>query len=81
MSDNIDKQNRREFEQRRQFRRDEDVRKGLTKAKGAQWGDYEINRKAEKVIQDYRRFKDPKDREKIKKEYFGRQQEYRKRFI
>ena len=78
MSDNIDKQNRVMYERRRQERRQEDVWKGLSRAKGAQYGDYKINRECEKTLKDYRRFKDPKDREKIKTEYFGIQKEYRR---
>ena len=77
MSDNIDKQNRREFERRKRARREEDVRKGLASAKGAQWGDYSVNRSLEKTLKDYHKFKDPRDRAKIKQEYFGKEKEYR----
>lgn len=59
-------------------RKREDVMKGLSKAKGAQRGDFELCRKLDKTLLDYRRFKDPNDRKKIDKEYFGLEAEHRK---
>lgn len=52
----------------RESRRLQDQLKGLSKAKGAQRGDYGWLRKEDKILNDYRKFKNPKDREKIKKE-------------
>jgi len=62
----------------RTMRQREDVLKGLSRAKGAQRGDFKLCREADKILKDYREFKSPKDREKIKAEYFGLQKEYRK---
>jgi hypothetical protein len=62
----------------RDMRKQEDVMKGLSKAKGAQRGDFELCRRLDKTLMDYRRFKDPKDREKINNEYYGLEAEYRK---
>ena len=45
------------------------------------WGDYEHNRKIEKVLSDYRRFTDRSDRKKINSEYYGRQKEFRKKML
>ncbi|RKY30080.1 MAG: hypothetical protein DRP74_07715 [Candidatus Omnitrophota bacterium] len=42
-------------------------------------GDYKFCRELDKVLRDYTRFKSPKDREKIKDEYFGRQKEQREK--
>ena len=40
-------------------------------------GDYAFMRDNNKTIKDYIRYKNPKDREKIKDEFFGKQKEYR----
>lgn len=62
----------------RDSRRQQDVLKGLSKAKGAQRGDFKLCRESDKILKDYRNFKDSDDREKIKNEYFGLSREYRK---
>ena len=62
----------------RDVRRHLDRLKGLSRTKGAQRGDYELNRKLDNVIMDYKRFKDPNDRKKIEAEFHGRQAEVRK---
>ena len=67
-----------EARKRAQDRRDEDVRKGLAKATGPQRGDFNITKQYDKCMLDYRRFKNSKDREKIKAEYFGLQKENRR---
>lgn len=54
-----------------------DQLKGLTKPKGPQRGDYKMCRQLDKTLSDYRVYKNPKDREKIKQEYFGIQKEGR----
>lgn len=59
------------------IRRQEDVRKGLSRAKTPQRGDFKETKPYDKCMQDYRRFTDPKDREKIKNEYYGMQKEKR----
>ena len=41
--------------------------------------DYALCRDLDKTIKDYKRYKNPRDRERIKDEYFGKQEEYRKR--
>jgi hypothetical protein len=43
--------------------------------------DYDYSRRLDKVLAEYRDFKHPKDREKIKNEYFGRQDEYRNKVL
>ena len=40
-------------------------------------GDYGFMRDCNKTLRDYIQHKDPRDREKIKNEYFGKQEEYR----
>ena len=44
---------------------------GLSKAKGATRGDYKLCREADKVLGQYKRFKDKGDRTKIQNEYFN----------
>ena len=73
----IDRQNRIKFEQGRQNRRAEDVRRGLTMSNAPQRGDYPLCRELDKTIKDFHKFKDPKDRAKINAEYQGKQTEYR----
>ncbi len=63
----------------KETRRQEDIRSGLVKPKGATRGDFKVCRDMDKVIQDYCKFKDPRDRKKIKEEYFGRQQEIKQK--
>lgn len=55
----------------------EDRLKGLSRTKGAQRGDFKMCRELDKAIIDYRRFKSSSDRDKIKKEYFAIEKEYR----
>ena len=64
---------KREARERAAIRKQEDIHKGLTKADGAQRGDFKSCREADKVLSDYRKFKDPKDRVKITNEYFEAQ--------
>ena len=63
---------------RADIRRQVDVLSGLSRAKGPQRGDYNELRKIDKILGDYRNFKNPNDREKIKNEYFASQKELRK---
>ena len=42
-------------------------------------GDYELMRDTQKVVDDYCRFKDKRDREKITAEFYGRQADFRKK--
>jgi len=74
----IEEKVKREARERSAIRRQEDVHKGLIRSKEAQRGDFSELRTLDKTLEDYRRFKSPKDREKIKQEYFGRQKEMRK---
>ena len=73
----IDHQNRIDRERRQAMRRTEDVRRGLTRAKGAQRGDFRLCRDLDKTLKDYIRFKNLRDRKKIESEYYGKQKEYR----
>ncbi len=73
----IDNQNR--VERRRRFA----DRKRIAQEEGkhhkdiAMRNDFRLCRENDKTLADYRKFKDPKDREKINAEFFGRQKEYR----
>jgi len=60
-------------------RRNEDVRKGLARAKEAQRGDFKQCDVTAKILKDYRNFKDPNDRKKITDEYYQAQKEGRRR--
>jgi len=73
----IDHQNRIDRERRQAMRRTEDVRRGLTRAKRAQRGDFRLCRDLDKTLKDYIRFKNLRDRKKIESEYYGKQKEYR----
>jgi len=46
---------------------------GRARATGPQRGDFRITGQLDKTMADYRKFKNLKDREKIKAEYFGLQ--------
>ncbi|MEN6414384.1 MAG: hypothetical protein ABFC84_16725 [Veillonellales bacterium] len=59
------------------IRKHEDIQSGLSKAKGAQRGDFSICNKLDKINGQLSRFKNPKDREKITNEYYGVEKEYR----
>ena len=61
----------------RSTRQREDVLKGLSKAKGAQRGDFKLCRELDKTLKDYKTYKSPEDRKKIENEYFGLQKEAR----
>jgi len=74
----IDTKCREEGRQRAQDRRQEDIRSGLTKTNaGPQRGDFKLCRDTDKILSNYKRFKDPQSREKIKNEYFQAQKEAR----
>jgi hypothetical protein len=75
----IEEKIRSEIIERAEIRRQEDIHKGLTRADTAQRGDFKECREYDKVLKDYRRFKDPRDRQRITEEYHGRQQERRTR--
>jgi hypothetical protein len=73
----IEEKVRREKDARYVMRRQEDIHKGLTKSTGPQRGDFKECREYDKVLSDYRRFKNASDRKKITQEYYGRQKERR----
>jgi hypothetical protein len=75
----IEEKIRQETIERADMRRQEDIRNGLTRSDTAQRGDFKECREYDKVLEDYRRFKDPRDRQRITEEYHGRQQERRMR--
>jgi len=58
-------------------RKHEDIQSGLSRAKGAQRGDFGICRELDKINSQLGRFKNHKDKEKITNEYYGREKEYR----
>ena len=71
-----DKKVRDEKELRRQTRRQLDTMSGLTRSKGAMRADYKLCRENDKLYNDYRAFKNPKDRERIKTAYFNEQKKW-----
>lgn len=62
----------------REARRIEDIKSGLMIPKGPQRGDFKICRESDKILSNYRKFKDPRDRAKIASEYNQVRREYRK---
>ena len=78
-----DEKVKKEYELRRRVAKEEDLRSGRRRAKDneAQAGDFRLSRELESSVKDYRKFKDPRDRAKIKEEFFGRQEDYRKGLI
>ena len=68
---------RREAMERAAIRRQEDIHKGLTRSSEPQRGDFKECREYDKVLSEYRRFKDPNDRKKISEEYYGKQAQRR----
>ena len=76
-----DRQVMHEKEARRNIRRNEDIRSGITKTSDCARGDFKMCRELDKNLKDYKNHKNPQDREKIKDEYFGRQQEYRNKTL
>ena len=64
---------RHEAEGRAIARRQIDILEGKARAKGAQRGDYKLCREADKILKDYKDFKNPNDRKKIEREYFQSQ--------
>ena len=77
ITNGIDRQNRRERDQRRETRRNKDIESGLTRSSRPARGDYRLCRALDKTLKDYSTFKDPRDRVKIKAEYEGLQREQR----
>lgn len=74
----IDTKCREDNRLKTQARRQEDIRSGLIKTNtGPQRGDFKLCREGDRILSDYKRFKDPKSREKIKDEYFQAQKEAR----
>ena len=69
---------RRETEGRAITRRQVDILEGRTKSTGAQRGDYKLCREADKILREYKNFKNPNDRKKIEQSYFQLQREGRK---
>ena len=55
-----------EKEGRKNTRKEVDKVYGMAGTKGAQRGDFKLCRESDKLLKDYKRFKNPKDREKIK---------------
>ena len=59
------------------IRHQEDVLRGLSRATGPQRGDFKETKQYDKVLADYRKFKNPNDRKRITQEYEGLQKERR----
>jgi len=74
----IDRQNTEMFRQRADTRRQEDVMAGRTMSRGAQRGDFKICREEDKLLDSYRRCKNPNDRKKIVGEITQMKKEFRK---
>ena len=62
---------------RKEIRRKEDIDTGLTKTNTADRRDYRQAKENDKIMADYRRFKNPKDRERIKAGYFQSQEQWK----
>lgn len=69
---------KREAEGRRITRRQIDIIEGRTKTTAPQRGDYRLCREGDKILREYKRFKNPNDRKKIENAYFQLQQEARR---
>jgi len=75
----VDTKCREERRQREQNRRQADIRSGLIKINaGPQRGDFKICREGDKILKEYRNYKDPRAREKIKSDYAQMQKENRR---
>jgi len=74
----IEEKIRREARDRAAIRRQEDIHRGLTRSTEAQRGDFDKTKKFDKLMGDYRRFKNPNDRKEITNAYFQAQRESRK---
>lgn len=80
-SDCVDTRIRRRNREMAEIRRRQDKERGYGRHDQPARGDFSLCRELDKTIKDYKRFKDPRDREKIKNEYFGRQREYQIRKV
>ena len=67
-----------EAEGRRIARRQIDIATGLTKSTDPQRGDYKLCREADKILKEYKEYKNPNDRKKIEASYFQLQRESRR---
>ncbi len=65
----------------REIRMRQDKERGYGRHDQPGRGDYELCRSLDKTMKDYRSFKDPRDREKIKNEYFGKRREFQVRKV
>ncbi len=74
----IEEKVRHEAEGRRLIRKQLDQLSGLSRSTGPQRGDFKTCRDADKVLKEYREHKDPRDREKIRREYEQVQKEGRR---
>lgn len=68
---------RKETAMRAEIRRSEAIGSGLTKTNDAHRKDYRQARENDKILSDYKRFKEPKAREEIKKAYFAEQEKWK----
>ena len=68
---------RKETAMRAEIRRKEAIDTGLTKVSTADRRDYRQARENDKILADYKRFKSPKDRERIKTAYFAEQENWK----
>lgn len=73
---NIDQRVKIEKEQRKEMRKQEDIRSGLRRSSQAQRGDFQICKEGDKIMHDFRKFNNPKDREKINKQYYDMQKTF-----
>ena len=77
----VDARVRDEARMRAKVRRDADVHRGLTRSGTAQRGDFRLCREADKLTSDYKRFKDPRDRDKIKSNMEQQKREYQRNHV
>lgn len=80
-SDCIDTRIRTRNREMAEIRRRQDKERGYGRHDQPGRGDFSLCRSLDKTIKDYVSFKDPRDRKKIEKEYFGKQREYQLRKV
>jgi hypothetical protein len=68
---------RHEAEGRAITRRQVDILEGRTKSTGPQRGDYKICREGDKILREYKKYRDPRARREIENNYYLMQREYR----
>jgi len=77
----IENRVRQEARNRADLRRQMDIRSGLTRSSGPARGDYKLCREQDKMLNDYRRYKDPNDRAKIQAQMDACKRDYQRNHV